>query len=185
MRRGFTLLELIVVSALLALVASMVVPRLVGMSRREADVAAERLSEMLSLFAFRDNAGVQQSAIWLNPDTGCVELWNLEPDPERPNEPPEWVPDRFLQPVRMPVGVELAEVRSDGQALGGDEWRIVGAPGGERPRIEMRLIADGFDSVLVLDRGASTPVRIDNGVVREGGRSAIDLDQRGMDREPW
>lgn len=185
MRRGFTLIELIVVSALLALVAAMVVPRLAGMSRREADVTAERLSELLSLFAFRDNSGVQQSAIWMNPDTGCVELWNLEPDPERPAEPPDWVPDRFVQPVRLPPGVELSDVRSDGQALVGDEWRIVGSPGGERPRIEMRLVADGFDSVLVLDRGASVPMRIDNGVIREGVRAAIDLDQRGMDREPW
>ena len=185
MRRGFTLLELIVVSALLALVAAMVVPRLVGMSRREADVAAERLSELLSLFAFRDNAGVTQSAIWMNPDSGCIELWNLEADPNRPADPPDWVPDRFVQPVRLPKGVELAEVRSDGQSLGSDEWRIVGSPGGDRPRIELHLVADGFDSVLVLDRGASLPMRIDNGVTREGARAPIDLDQRGMDREPW
>ncbi|MFM7806416.1 MAG: prepilin-type N-terminal cleavage/methylation domain-containing protein, partial [Planctomycetota bacterium] len=52
MRRGFTLIELIVVSALLAIVAALVVPRLTGMARREADVAAERLAELLSMFAF-------------------------------------------------------------------------------------------------------------------------------------
>ncbi len=185
MRRGFTLLELIVVSTLLALVATMVVPRLVGMSRREADVATERMSELLSMFAFRDNTGVQQSAIWMNPDTSCVELWTLEPDPERPTERPQWVPDRHVQPVRLPAGVELAEVRVDGQSLGGDEWRIVGSPGGKRPRVEMRLVAEGFESVLILEPGAGVPTREDNGQVREGARAAKDLDRAGMDREPW
>ena len=106
-------------------------------------------------------------------------------DPARPAEPPDWVPDRFVQPVRLPPGVELAEVRSDGQTLSGDEWRIVGAPGGDRPRIEMHLVADGFDSVITLDRSASVPTRVDQGVVKEGARAPIDLDQQGKDREPW
>lgn len=185
MRRGFTLLELIVVVTLLALVAAMVVPRLTGMARREADVATERLSELLAMFAFRDNAGVQQSAIWMNPDTGCVELWTLEPDVERPMEKPQWVPDRHVQPVRLPAGVELSEVRANGQSLSGDEWRIVGAPGGARPRVEMRVTAEGFESVLVLEPGAGVPTRVDNGVVREGARATKDLDRAGMDREPW
>ena len=185
MRRGFTLLELIVVSTLLALVAAMVVPRLTGMSRREADVAAERLTELLSMFALRDNTGVQQTAIWMNPDSRCIELWTLEPDPERPTERPTWVPDRHVQPVRLPAGVQLEDVRADGQNLAGDEWRIVGSPGGQRPRIEMHLVADGFDSVLVLEPGAGLPTRVDNGVVREGARAPKDLDHAGLDREPW
>lgn len=185
MRRAFTLIELIVVSALLALVAAMVVPRLSGMARREGDVAAERLTELLSMFAFRDNAGVQQSAIWMNPDSGCVELWTLEPDPEEPDRPPHWEIDRHVQPVRMPVGVELAEVRADGQMLGGDEWRIVGSPGNQRPRIELRLVAQGLESTLVLEPGASVPTRVDNGTLREGVRAPKDLDRMGMDREPW
>jgi len=185
MRRGFTLIELIVVTIILGLVASLVVPRLVGMTKREGDVTAERLSELLSLFALRDNAGSTQSAIWMNPDNGCVELWNMQSNPDRPADPAVWVPDRFVQPVRFPVGVELADVRTNGEALSGSEWRITGSPSGERPRIEMHLIADQFDCVLILEHGASIPMRIDNGVQREGGRVSIDLDQRGMDREPW
>jgi prepilin-type N-terminal cleavage/methylation domain-containing protein len=185
MRRGFTLLELIVVSTLLALVAAMVVPRLAGMSRREADVATERMAELLSMFAWRDNTGVQQSAIWMNPDSGCVELWTQESDPDRPTDHPQWVPDRHVQPVRLPAGVQLEDVRADGQSLAGDEWRIVGTPGGQRPRIEMRIVADGFESVLVLEPGAGMPTRVDNGVVREGARATKDLDRSGLDREPW
>ena len=185
MRRGFTLLELIVVAALLSLLAAMVIPRLTGMARREGDVAAERLSEMLSLFALRDNSGSVQSAIWLNGDTGCVELWSKQADPDQPTEAPQWVPDRFVQPIRLPDGVELAEVRSNGQLLSPDEWRILGSPSGERPQIEMHLVADGFDCVLTLAPGAGVPTRVDNGVQREGGRVAIDLDQQGRDREPW
>jgi prepilin-type N-terminal cleavage/methylation domain-containing protein len=185
MRRGFTLIELIVVTALLAIVAALVVPRLTSMSRREADVAVERLSELLSMFAFRDGSGAANSAIWLDPETGCVTLWALESDPANPTEEPEWVPDRHVQPVCMPSGVELDEVRLDGRSLAGMEWRIMGSPTGERSEILMRVIADGFESELVLAPGAGVPVRTDNGVVRGRLVSPIDLDQMGMDREPW
>jgi prepilin-type N-terminal cleavage/methylation domain-containing protein len=185
MRRGFTLLELVIVASLLALVAALVVPRLAGMTRREADVAAERLAEILAMFAFRDTAGAQQTAIWMNPDSGCVELWNLESDPTRPSEPPQWRPDRFVQGFRLPVGVELTEVSRDGQRMVGDEWKILSAPGGSRPRIEMRLVAEGRDVTLLLEPSATAPVRFDNGSMLEGGRVAIDLDETGRDREPW
>lgn len=185
MRRGFTLLELVVVAALLALLAATVVPRLTGMARRDGDVAAERLSELLSLFALRDNSGSVQSAIFMNGDNGCVELWTKEFDPNQPKLPPEWVPDRFVQPIRLPDGVELAEVRSNGQLLSPGEWRILGSPSGERPLIQMHLVADGFDSVITLAPGASVPSRVDNGMQREGMRTPIDLDQQGRDREPW
>jgi hypothetical protein len=114
-----------------------------------------------------------------------VELWSKQSDPDQPNEAPQWVPDRFVQPIRLPDGVELAEVRSNGQLLSPGEWRILGSPSGERPLIEMHLVADGFDSLLTLAPGASVPMRVDNGVQREGGRVTIDLDQQGRDREPW
>ncbi len=185
MRRGFTLLELIVVVALLAIVASMVVPRLTGMIRREGDLTAERLTELLSMFAFRDNTGSQQCALWMNPDSGCVEIWNMESNPDRPADPPDWVPDRLVQPVRLPTGVELTEVRRDGELLAPEEWRIIGSPSADRPRVEMLLTAEGFQTLLVLEPGATIPIRIDQGVVKEGGRVAIDLDQQGRDREPW
>jgi len=185
MRRGFTLIELIVVSALLVIVAALVLPRLTGMARREADVAAERLAELLSMFAFRDSSGAASCAIWLDPDTGCVALWTLESDPLQPTEAPEWTPDRHVQPVCMPQGVELAEVRMDGRPLDGSEWRIMGSPSGERPEIYMRVIADGLETELLLPPNGSTPMRTDNGVARERVRVPIDLDQAGMDREPW
>ena len=185
MRRGFTLLELIVVISILAIVSSVVIPRLRGLSKGKADVACERLNELLSLFAWRDNAGSQQCAIYMNPDSGTVELWTLEINPKRPTESALWVPDRFVQPVRMPEGVELAEVLADGIRMGGNEWRIAGSPSGNRPRIEMRVLAQGLDAVLVLEPGASMPTRVDNGKVVDDQRAAQDLDARGMSREPW
>jgi prepilin-type N-terminal cleavage/methylation domain-containing protein len=185
MRRAFTLIELIVVIAILAIVSAVVMPRLRTMSRGQADVAVERISELLSLFAWRDNAGTQQCAIYLNPDTNALELWTLEVDPRHPAEPAEWVPDRFVQPVRMPDTVELAEVLVDGMRMNGSEWKIPGSPSGNRPRIEMRVVAPGLDSTLVLESGAATPMRIDNGQVVVDQRAAKDLDAKGMSRTPW
>ena len=184
MRRGFTLLELIVVIAILAVVSSVVIPRLRDLSKGKADVTIERLSELLGLFAWRDNAGSQQCALYMNPDSGAIELWTLEPNPNRPTDPAEWTPDRFVQPVVVAEGVEL-EVLSDGMRLDGNEWRIVGSPSGNRVRIEIRVLTDGFDSMLVLEPSAAMPTRVDNGKVVEDQRAARDLDARGMSREPW
>ena len=184
MRRGFTLLELIVVISILAIVSSFVIPRLRGLSKGKADIACERLSELLSLFAWRDNAGSQQCAVYMNPDSSAIELWTLEPNPNRPTDQAEWMPDRFVQPVRMPEGVEL-EVMADGLRLNGSEWRIVGSPSGNRVRIEMKVIAEGFEAQLVLVPGAAMPTRVDNGKVIEDQRAAQDLDARGMSRESW
>ena len=184
MRRGFTLLELIVVISILAIVSSVVIPRLRGLSKGKADVACERLSELLSLFAWRDNAGSQQCAIYMNPDTGAIELWTLEPNPKRPTKQADWISDRFVQPVLIPEGVEL-EVIADGLRLDGNEWRIVGSPSGNRVRIEMKVIAEGFEALLVLAPGAAMPTRVDNGKVMDDQRAALDLDARGMSREPW
>ena len=184
MRRGFTLLELIVVISILAIVSSVVIPRLRGLSKGKADVACERLNELLSLFAWRDNAGSQQCAIYMNPDTGAIELWTLEPNPKKPTAPADWMPDRFVQPELIPEGVEL-EVIADGLRLDGNEWRIVGSPSGNRVRIEMKVIAEGFEALLVLAPGAAMPTRVDNGKVMDDQRAALDLDARGMSREPW
>lgn len=184
MRRGFTLLELIVVISILAVVSSVVIPRLRGLSKGKADVAVERLSELLSLFAWRDNAGSQQCAIYMNPDSSAIELWTLEPILNRPTDPAEWMPDRFVQPVRIPEGVQL-EVMADGMRLDGSEWRIVGSPSGNRALIEMRVSTDGFDSLLLLNPSAAMPTRVDNGKIVEDQRETRDLDARGMSREPW
>ena len=184
MRRGFTLLELIVVISILAVVSSVVIPRLRGLSKGKADVAVERLSELLSLFAWRDNAGSQQCAIYMNPDSSAIELWTLEPISNRPTDPAEWMPDRFVQPVRIPEGVQL-EVMADGMRLDGSEWRIVGSPSGNRALIEMRVSTDGFDSLLLLNPSAAMPTRVDNGKIMEDQRETRDLDARGMSREPW
>lgn len=185
LRRGFTLVELIVVVVVLAIAAAMVVPKFTGTARQEADNAVDQVAELVRLFAFRQSLSAQQVALWRDGADGRIHLLVKDRDPEDPEAEPEWRPDRFAAPVSLPVGLELVEIRSNDQRFDPAEWTLASTPGGERPKIEIRLVGFGIDSTVALPAGSPSVVRVDADKPAPFARAPIDLNQAGRDREPW
>jgi prepilin-type N-terminal cleavage/methylation domain-containing protein len=182
---AFTLIELIVVVVILAITAVAVVPRFTGTLRQESSNAVDRVAELMRLFAYRQSLGSQQVALWRDGNDGRIHLIVKDGDPEDPTAAPEWRPDRFAAPVALPDGLELVEIRKDDQRVDPSEWTIASVPGGERPKVEIRLVGHGVDATVVLPPGSPSVVRVDADKPEPFARAQIDLDQAGRSQEPW
>jgi|LauGreDrversion4_2_1035121.scaffolds.fasta_scaffold90676_3 prepilin-type N-terminal cleavage/methylation domain-containing protein len=184
-RAAFTMVELIVVVVVLAIAAAAIVPRFTGTATQESSNAVDQVAELLRLFAYRQSLGSQQVALWRDGNDGRIHLLVMDADPADPDAPPEWRPDRFAAPIALPAGLELAEIRKDDQRIDPAEWTIASVPGGERPKVEIRLVGHGIDSTVVLPTASPSVFRVDADKPEPFARDVIDLDQAGRDREPW
>lgn len=183
--RAFTMIELIVVVVILAIAAVMVVPRFSGTARQDADNGIERVAELVRLFAYREAMGSQQVALWRDGTDGRIHLLVKDRDPEAEGEAPDWRPDRFAAPVTLPDGVEVAEVRVDDARVDPLEWLVASVPGGDRPKVEIRLVGHGLDSTVSLPTGSPSAVRVDVDKPLPFARFPIDLERQGRGDEPW
>ena len=182
-RRGFTLIEALLVVAVLAILAGLIVPRMGGITRRQDTVAVDRVADLLTMFAFRSSAGKQPVGLMYDGRSRTFELLILDIDPTQRGDPVVWQPDRLSMPAPLPEGMELAFAREDLSTLPDTEWMIETKPGGERPRIELRLEGQAIAVDLMLEPYALAARRSDrqNVAVRE----RRDLDEEGLDRERW
>jgi prepilin-type N-terminal cleavage/methylation domain-containing protein len=183
--RAFTMIELIVVVVILAIAAVMVVPRFSGTARQDADNGIERVAELVRLFAYREAMGSQQVALWRDGTDGRIHLLVKDRDPAAEGEAPDWRPDRFAAPVTLPDGVEVAEVRVDDARVDPLEWLVASVPGGDRPKVEIRLVGHGLDSTVSLPTGSPSAVRVDVDKPLPFARFPIDLERQGRGDEPW
>jgi len=186
-RRGFTLIEVIVVTVLLVIVGTIVIPRMTGKNIVTTQLAAEQTSAALAMFAYRSSLAAQPVALRRDPEFGTIEVWILDTDLAQPDQPPTWHIDRFAKPFALPAGIVLAEVRIDGQPLETQEWQVVSTPSMPRPRIELVVASEEGDDriTIVLEPRASAPYQVKPGSTMEIGRVPIDLDREGRAKELW
>jgi type II secretory pathway pseudopilin PulG len=176
---------LIVVIVILGVMAAVIVPRFMGTARQEASVAADRVGELMRLFAYRQALSSQQVGLWRDGADGRMHLLVMDADPKDPSATPEWRSDRFASVVTLPSGVDVTDVRVNDQRQRNEEWLVASVPGGARPKIEIRVVGNGVDATLVLPAGSPSVVRIDEGQLAPFVRTPIDLDRAGRDQEPW
>jgi prepilin-type N-terminal cleavage/methylation domain-containing protein len=182
-RRGFSLVEILIVVAVIAILAGLVVPRVGGLKRREESLAVDRVADLLTMFAFRTSAGMQPVGLLHDAEAGRIELLILDIDPSQADMPVVWQPDRLSMPVLLPEGLEIVSASEDLASLPRGDWMIASKPGGDRPRIELRLEGDGVEVDIVLEPHDLAARRSDRSQLRR--REPRDLDEEGLDRDQW
>ncbi|MBU3728499.1 MAG: prepilin-type N-terminal cleavage/methylation domain-containing protein [Phycisphaerales bacterium] len=184
---GFTLIEVIIAAMVLAVLAAIVLPRLNRSSPQVYESTVERIVALMSTFATREATGIQQVAMLQDPETGEIGLSIMQRilGEGSDSRASEWIPDPLTQPFRLPRGVEIADVIVDSDSIGGTDWMVASIPGGGRPRVEIRVVADGMDTVIILEPSSIAPVRIDSERPAPPIREAIDLEGSGRAREFW
>ncbi|MSR40320.1 MAG: prepilin-type N-terminal cleavage/methylation domain-containing protein [Phycisphaerales bacterium] len=180
--RGFSLLEVMVVAALLALLAAMIVPRMASVDRQRDETGIDSVADLLRMYAFRHSSMTQEIALWHDAETGVVSLWIKDIDPENPDGPRIWHEDRLSMPVQLPTGMTIDDALADGASVSMNPWTIATRPDGSRPRIELHILGETKVSTIVLEPWATGPQRLDLG---EASRSVIDLDHEGRGFERW
>lgn len=187
--RCFTLVEMIVVMAVLAVVMAMTVPRMFGREGRVLQLSADRVADLLTMFAQRENLSSRPSGIWHDTATHRLVLMVLDADGATPEQPAQWRPDRTVKPVQLPASVDVERgvgVSIDGTMVDISRWPIATEPGKRRPRIEISLYDDdGRVKTLVLPSHALRPYDLDDPDAVFASREPIDLDAAGRHREDW
>ncbi len=183
---GFTMLEVIVALLVFAIIGALAIPRLSSNLRREVVGTLDEIEDLLTMFAQREMLAETPVQLWYDPDARWILVSNLE-DPDEPGrgEPPVWVPDRYISPVRIPDQCELLPPLVDGESLGGQTWTIVSRPGEARPDIQLSLYHEGETFTVGLPTYAITPWRSDALVEIAEDRQPVDLDGLGRYREDW
>lgn len=182
---GFTLVEVVLVIAVLAIMAGFIVPRMGAVKRSEAQLAADEIEDLLRMFAYRHSIMTQQVGIWRRPDDGSIVLMIRDIDPARDDDERIWQEDRLGNAVTLPAEVDIVEVRRDDEWLDPRAFFVQTAPDGSRPRVEIRLLGPTGEFTLGLDAHASAPRRTSPGGRNEEVRESVDLDSEGMERLPW
>ena len=181
-------MELIIVIIVLAIIMSLTIPRLVGHGRRELDLAAQELLDMLTMFAQREATEQRPIALWHDSDRNWIVLMVLDGDPADPEAPADWRVDPYVSPVKLPSSVDWQNVyaTADGESADFRKWPITTQLGEPRPAIEISFAnQDGLTKTVVLPAHALAPYRQDGAGSYANLRFPIDLDAAGRRQEDW
>ena len=184
--RGFTLIEILVVTVILALLLGMIIPRLGGGERRRMRHAAEQVADLMTVYAQRDQLGTKAVALAYHPPPdNFLELVVLDNDPTNPFATPMWKSESFAPLVRLPEDIVLLQPQIDGRGLTDANWAIISTPGQDRPMIELTLAGPEESSTVVLSPHSTSPRLLDVEQQFDVDRTPVDLDSAGRSREDW
>lgn len=182
-RRAFTLVELVVVIVILAVVAGVAAPRLLGSRGRAAQNEAREVAALLSVAAHRSALGGGRLAVEYSGGDRALTLLRLGSAEEG------WVPDSLSTPVRL-ANARIAAAAADGAALPSGGWRVEFPTNDRRP--DLLLIvqsATGVRPARVWTVGL--PSFAAAAGIEEGDRPAsgwpvsFDLDAEGVGDQRW
>lgn len=182
-RRGFSLLEVVVACSILAIVGAFALPRFIVVESQREEKAIVAIEDLLRMFAFRNSAGLQQVSLHYIRANSTLTLWIMDLNPLDPEGPRVWQQDRLSSPIEFPDDFVIERALVDGVPMTDDEWTIATNPDGSRPRIELFIEGKEKSAELVLETYTNSPVRADDPDARV--LQPIDLDAEGGAYDPW
>jgi prepilin-type N-terminal cleavage/methylation domain-containing protein len=199
--RAFTMIEMIVVVVIIGILASAIVPRMLNVGQREAELEAKAVQRLLSIAG--EKAGVWNLPVALDflGDKSTLCLWTQTEDSKTASDATgaarvSWKIDPLVEPVVL-YRLKIARAASGGEELSSGKWRVAFSPG--QPRLAMvielepKSERDGPRWTITLPTGETAATRSTNadparpagpGVLGVQTRS-IDLDDAGKGQTKW
>lgn len=201
---AFTLIELIIVIIILAIMAGVLLPRIVGDSARRVEAESRRVQRLVNIAAERQAFAPEPIAIEYDQDAAELRLAvRREPDAassRRPVQGDGWFADPIVLPVALSDGV-LSNAWLDGRPLPARGWRIIFSPLEPRPAITLQIDPRtagsarprpgenvfGWQVSLLPDEPAATRTAVRAGEIAIPllATRAVDLDAAGRGDKPW
>jgi len=186
-RAGFTLVEMLVVVTVLVIMTSMIVPRLVGNDKRQFKLAVEKVGDLLTMYAQRQNLSEKVVGIYHDRQNNWIELMIIDTDNNAPGQVADWRIDNYVQPVKLPSFMVDTDVDFfvDGDRYDASYIPLSSDPGQERPQIQIALRGAGENAMLTLFPYGVAPELTSTWENTQTARTPVDLDGAGRSREDW
>lgn len=182
-----TIIEVIVVTVILGVVAALTLPRLFGGEGRQVAAKADEVAQVLTALARRDAAVAQAIALSYEQDDGRLQILVRNRDPLAREV---WVSDMMLP--EAPLGsVRINSVEVDGAEIDPGAFQVVLDQFMPRPALRLVLTdSKGGNACSVEMAGTAGQAQVVVGDLHGKGlagtgTSSVDLDAAGKEREAW
>jgi type II secretory pathway pseudopilin PulG len=184
---AFTLIELVVAIIILAVMAGLIVPRLLSTADRRIRAEVESVADVVTVAARRASLSTQRVALLYDGGTSlrvmvlrAKDLSSFAPGNL------EWVPD-MLAPVPSLNEVSVTSATADGKQLPSSSWRVEFVPSTRNPDLAIGLEDSAGRPWTVVLGGDSIQARAMGGTPTQVGvqTTATDLDAGGKGDQPW
>ena len=171
---------MILVAALLVVIGTIAVPRMVGVTKGRFATTTEGVASAVASFAFQEATDERLVAIAHLESNGRVDVLVLDTEGE-------WTPMVMAPSIILPEGTVFTRVSVDGSLLDPRDWFVSSMPGGKRPDIRLRMENENgnWAEIVLTPHGLGPQIIRDNDPQAPTIREPADLDEMGADRESW